>query len=74
MIVLVRQLVMQNQIWMAAMVLKVYFIRNWKVSEEVAAFYMRKYFEKYYAAQVRKFCQHFADRGGDLDAKNAGSA
>lgn len=71
MVVLLRQLVMQNQIRMAAMVLKVYFIREWKLSEEVAAFFMRKYFEKYYADHVRKFRKRITGKGGEINAKNA---
>lgn len=74
MIVLIRQLVMNGQFVMAARVLEVYFMRSWKVSEEVAAFYMRKYFEKYYADHVRKFRQRNARKGGDINAKNAGTA
>jgi len=74
MIVLIRQLVSQKQIRIAAEILKVYFIRYFKVSEEVAAFFMRKYFERHYSVQVRKFRQRFANQGGNANAKEAGTA
>lgn len=54
-IVLLRQLVTQNQLRMATRVLEVYFIRNWNLSEQVASYFMRKYFEKYYTDHVHKF-------------------
>lgn len=74
MTVLIRQLVMNGQLVMASKVLEVYFMRNWKVSKEVAAYFMRKYFEKHYADQVRKFRQRIARQGGEVIAKNAGTA
>jgi hypothetical protein len=78
-IVLLRQLVMQNQLRMAARILEVYFIREWKLSEEVAAFLMRKFFEKHYADHVRKFRQRIVKReqvikGDEMNAKNTGTA
>lgn len=74
MVILIRQLVMQNQIRMAAMVLEIYFIREWKLSQDVASFYMRKYFEIHYADHVRKFRKRIARQGGEVNAKNAGTA
>lgn len=48
MIVLLRQLVMQDQLVMAARVLRVYFQRVWKIDEELANRYVHRYFAKYY--------------------------
>lgn len=52
MIVLLRQLVMQDQLVMAARVLRVYFQRVWKIDEELANRYVRAYFAKYYPKQL----------------------
>lgn len=49
---LLRQLVMQNQIRMAGLVLQTYFIREWKIAEELANQYVRGYFAKYYPKQL----------------------
>ncbi|AHV97067.1 hypothetical protein [Paenibacillus sabinae] len=54
MTVLLRQLVMQNQISMAGHVLKAYFIRRWKTNEELATKYVRGYFFKYYPEQLER--------------------
>lgn len=51
---LVRQLVAQNQLVMAARVLGVYFQRVWKIDEELAGRYVRAYFKKYYPKQLEK--------------------
>ena len=52
--VLLCQLVMQNQIVMAAHVLKTYFLRVWKIDEELATRYARGYFAKYYPKQMER--------------------
>ncbi|WP_082451902.1 hypothetical protein [Paenibacillus ihuae] len=52
--VLLRQLVMQNQLSMAGQVLKVYFKRHWKLSEELSNKYVRGYFSKYYPKQLER--------------------
>lgn len=51
---LLRQLVMQNQLVMAAHVLGVYFQRVWKIDEELANRYVRGYFLKYYPKQLER--------------------
>ena len=58
MIVLIRQLVMQNQLVMAAHVLGVYFKRVWKIDEELALRYVRGYFAKYYPKQLERHLKH----------------
>lgn len=55
MTVLMRQLVMQNQLSMAGQVLKVYFKRHWKISEELSNKYVRGYFSKYYPKQLERY-------------------
>lgn len=54
MTVLLRQLVMQNQIKMAGLVLRTYFIRHWKINEEMAGKYVRCYFSKHYPKQLER--------------------
>lgn len=51
---LLRQLVMQNQLVIAAHVLGVYFLRIWKIDEELANRYVRGYFAKYYPKQLER--------------------
>lgn len=51
---LLRQLVMQNQIRMAGLVLQTYFVREWKIDEELANRYMRGYFAKFYPKQLER--------------------
>ncbi|MFD0957973.1 hypothetical protein [Paenibacillus chungangensis] len=51
---LLRQLVMQNQLVMAARVLEVYFQRLWKIDEELANRYVRAYFIKYNPKQLER--------------------
>jgi len=51
---LLRQLVMQNQLVMAARVLETYFLRMWKIDEELAVAYVRLYFRKYYPKQLER--------------------
>jgi hypothetical protein len=53
-IVLLRQLVKQGQISIAAIVLSVYFRREWRLDDDMAGFYTRRYFEKHYSDYVRK--------------------
>ncbi|NGM83384.1 hypothetical protein G5B47_13255 [Paenibacillus sp. 7124] len=62
MTVLLRQLVMQNQISMAGHVLKAYFIRQWKTNEELAIKYVRGYFFKYYPKQVERYLKRIKER------------
>lgn len=54
MTVLLRQLVMNGHIRMAGTVLYVYFIRCWQLEEELSAYYMQRYFEKYYSPELQK--------------------
>jgi hypothetical protein len=55
--VLMRQLVMNGHMRMAGTVLYTYFIRCWKLDDEYAAYYMRRYFEKYFAPQLQRHLQ-----------------
>ncbi len=55
--VLLKQLVVNGHIRHAGTVLHVYFIRSWQLDEELAAYYMRRYFEKYFAAQLQRHMQ-----------------
>ncbi|MNP66467.1 hypothetical protein D3C76_1621820 [compost metagenome] len=57
MTVLIRQLVQQNQLVMAARVLGVYFQRVWKIDQTLANRYVRGYFRKYYPKQLEKHLQ-----------------
>ncbi|WP_058303736.1 hypothetical protein [Gorillibacterium timonense] len=57
MTVLLRQLVMNGHIRIAGTVLYVYFVRCWQLDEECAAYYMQRYFQKYYASQLQKHKQ-----------------
>ncbi|RAV02711.1 hypothetical protein [Paenibacillus sp. YN15] len=53
--VLIRRLVVNGHLCMAAHVLKNYFIRSWKVEEELAHKYMQVYFPKYYGKEVERY-------------------
>ncbi|HEY4430308.1 MAG TPA: hypothetical protein VGN87_04630 [Paenibacillus sp.] len=55
--VLMRQLVINGHIRMAVTVLYTYFIRCWKLDNERAAYFMRRYFEKYFAPQLQRHLQ-----------------
>jgi hypothetical protein len=59
-IVLLRQLVIQGQIRIAAHVLYTYLRREWRLEDEMAAYYMRRYFDKYYADHVSKHRERMA--------------
>lgn len=54
MTVLIRQLVQQNQLVMAARILGVYFQRVWKIDHTLANRYVRGYFRKYYPKQLER--------------------
>lgn len=60
--VLIRQLVMQNQMVMASQVLIAYINRTWKVDQDQAKYFMIKYFEKFYSNEVKIFQQRLAKR------------
>ncbi|MGG2197863.1 hypothetical protein [Paenibacillus validus] len=51
---LLRQLVQQKQIRTAGTVLFIYLRRNWQFEEEDAAFYMIRYFKKYFPSQLER--------------------
>ncbi|CAM3830714.1 hypothetical protein ACFW4G_28040 [Paenibacillus lactis] len=55
MITLLRQLVMQDQIKMAGLVLRTYFVREWKVEQELANKYVRIYFTRYFPKQLDRY-------------------
>ena len=57
---LLRQLVQQRQIRMAGTVLYVYLRRNWQLDDEDAAFFMLRYFQKYFPSQLEKHQQKSA--------------
>lgn len=53
-----RQLVMNGHIQMAGTVLYVYFKRSWKLDDQLSAYYVSRYFTKYFPSQVAKnHCQ-----------------
>ncbi len=62
--VLIRQLVVNNHLCMAAHVLKNYLIRSWKVEEELAHKYMQVYFRKYYSREVERYQKQFTHKRG----------
>ena len=55
MTVLLRQLVMQNQIKMAGLVLRTYLIRHWKIDERLAGKFTLLYFSKHYPKQLERY-------------------
>ena len=59
-ITLIRQLVVNGHLRMAAHVLQNYFIRSWKVEEELAHKYMQVYFYKYYSDEVEHYQKQVA--------------
>lgn len=63
--VLMRQLVVNGHFRMAAHVLKNYFIRSWKVQEELAHKYMQVYFRKYYSKEVERYQKQLARKRGE---------
>lgn len=52
--VTLRQLVMNGHYSMAGMVLYVYFKRYWKLEDELAAYYVSRYFAKYFPTICHK--------------------
>jgi hypothetical protein len=57
---LLRQLVVNGSIRIAGIVLYVYFRRCWKLGDELAAYYVVRYFKKYYPRQLSKHQQQRA--------------
>ncbi|AIQ37199.1 hypothetical protein R50345_22705 [Paenibacillus sp. FSL R5-0345] len=53
--VTLRQLVMNGHYSMAGIVLYVYFIRCWKLEDELAAYYVPRYFAKYFPNHLVKY-------------------
>ncbi|WP_159887561.1 hypothetical protein [Paenibacillus puerhi] len=51
---LLRQLVVNGSIRIAGTTLFVYFKRCWQLDDDLAAYYMRRYFEKYYGNQLQR--------------------
>jgi hypothetical protein len=54
---LLRKLVSNGSIRIAGTLLYVYFIRNWKINDELAAYYVTRYFQKYYSTQFKRYQQ-----------------
>ncbi len=50
-----KQLVMNGHLKMDGTVLYVYFLRFWKLDYELAAYYVVRYFGKYYPKQWEKY-------------------
>ncbi|MFF2909775.1 hypothetical protein [Paenibacillus sp. NPDC057934] len=50
-----KQLVMNGHLKMAGTVLHVYFLRCWQLEDELAAYYVVRYFGKYYPKQLEKY-------------------
>lgn len=57
MTLLMKRLVVNGHIRIAGTLLYSYFIRCWQLDEELAAYFMQRYFEKYYAPQLQKHKQ-----------------
>lgn len=55
---LLKQLVAQRQIRIAGWVLYAFFMRDWKMEEEDAAYYVLRFFKKYYPRQWAKYQSH----------------
>lgn len=51
---LIKQLVSQKHIRIAGTVLYVYFCRVWKTNDNLAAYYVTRYFQKYFPTQLDK--------------------
>lgn len=54
MTVLLMQLVAQNQIRIAGLVLQTYFVREWKLEKPLANWYVRAYFAKHFPKQLER--------------------
>lgn len=65
--ILVLQLVKQHHMMIATQVLTSYMVRQWKVSQEHARYYMKQYFLKVYPVEV----QLFQERLSKLTARSA---
>jgi hypothetical protein len=59
-IVLLKRLVQQGQIRIAGTLLYVYFRRSWQLEDDIAAYYMTRYFEKYHSDHLQKHRQRMA--------------
>lgn len=55
MTVLMMQLVAENQIRIARLVLQTYFVREWKLDESLASRYVRAYFAKHFPKQLERY-------------------
>ncbi|MEK3726201.1 hypothetical protein [Paenibacillus sp. FSL H8-0034] len=53
--ILLRRLVVNGSIRIEGITLYVYFRRCWSLEDELAAYYMRRYFEKYYTHDLSKY-------------------
>ncbi|MDH6670124.1 hypothetical protein M2277_000768 [Paenibacillus sp. LBL] len=54
MTILLRQLVINGHFRMASTVLFVFFKRNWSLEDDLAAYYVVRYFLKYYPDRLEK--------------------
>lgn len=52
--VLIRRLVSQGQIRIAGTLLYAWFRREWQLRDDIAAYYMTRYFEKYHGDHLQK--------------------
>lgn len=51
---------MQGEIRIAGTLLYVYFRREWKLEDNIAAYYITRYFEKYHGEHLKKHQQRMA--------------
>ena len=58
--VLLKQLVANDSFRVAGTVLYVYFRRIWKIDDELAAYYVVRYFQKYFSQQLSRHHQKHA--------------
>lgn len=54
---LLKQLVINDSIRIAGTMLFVYFKRNWRIDDELAAHYVVRYFQKYFPNQLSRHKQ-----------------
>lgn len=70
----VQRLTVQGQIMVAGAMLNTFFRRVWKVEDELASQYVKRYFQKYYPVQLEKHQKRMAkyrkekphDSNGDI--------
>jgi len=53
--IMLNRLIQQKQIIIAATLLKAFFKRVWQIEDQLASYYVTRYFQKYHSTQLEKY-------------------